>query len=150
MADFTAVTIINAPPSTVRNVFLDFGKYSEWAKFITEIRLSDDKAGPVPGSTLKVTLSFDESSSQKMTPTINENSEDAFIWTGTLGTKHIFAGTHKFQFKPSADGQKTELIQSEAFSGFLRSPLLWFVGDKTQKGFETFNIALKNRVESLL
>ncbi|QEU60736.1 hypothetical protein KDRO_D04300 [Kluyveromyces lactis] len=148
MPDIEARTIINATPSVVRGVFLDFTKYSEWSTFIKEISPSDKQEGPVPGKGLQVLLDFDGGSPQKMAPIVITNSDAEFSWTGVLGVKSVFNGTHKFEFKPLEDGTKTELVQSETFGGVLRKPLLWYVGKKTQAGFEAFNKALKDRVEN--
>lgn len=62
----------------------------------------------------------------------------------------LFAGDHKFEFLPKdGDASQTLFVQSEVVSGalgFIAGPM-WSMGKAMQKGFEGFNLELKEEVE---
>jgi hypothetical protein len=61
----------------------------------------------------------------------------------------IFDGDHYFILKPISDSE-TILIQGEMFSGILVPFFKKMIHGNTKKGFEIFNEALKDKVESRL
>lgn len=142
-ADISTSIIINAPVEKVHKIFLDFPNYDKWTSFIKSIK---PKSSLEPGNQLEVELGLSEGSVTKMTPVLLQNTDNVFQWCGTLGHKFVFQGSHKFEFE-SIEGNKTKVIQSEEFSGVLKTPLLWYVKDDTVKGFDSFNEALKKESE---
>ncbi|SCU82540.1 LANO_0B06634g1_1 [Lachancea nothofagi CBS 11611] len=151
MSKITASIDINASPEKVRQTFLDFAKYPDWSSFITSVKPRDQHGQPInPGDVLEISLLMPGSSSATvMKPTVLENLESKFSWKGVLGFGFVFTGAHSFNFIAVEAGTKTKVVQEEHFSGFLRAPLLWALGAKTEEGFNSFNQALKVRAESL-
>lgn len=144
--------IINASPREVKEVFMDFPNHSKWNPLFTKIEICDPAVvNPVPGTKLKVELDLKgDGNPTVMSPLVSQNSESTFAWKGTLGWDWLFSGGHKFEFRSIDDNGtvKTELIQSETFSGIISSAILWFVREDTEKGFAKLNNALKEKVES--
>jgi hypothetical protein len=68
-----------------------------------------------------------------------------FAWLGRLIAPGIFDGEHHFELEPLDGG--TRFVQRERFKGVL-VPLTAGVLEKTRRGFEDMNAALKQRVES--
>ena len=68
-------------------------------------------------------------------------------WLGRLGLPRLFDGEHALQLRP-LPGERTQFVQSEVFRGLL-VPVLGRALEKTPQGFESFNAALKQRVEEL-
>jgi hypothetical protein len=67
-------------------------------------------------------------------------------WRGSLLMPGIIDGEHSFRLDVLGP-QQVRVAQDEQFTGFL-VPLLWgSMGEKTQKGFESMNHALKQRAE---
>lgn len=140
--------VINQTPKVVRSVLLDFPGHEKWDTFIKRIESKSNLLQP--GSPMEVDMVLPgESKVNAFKPVVVTNTASEFLWKGKLLLEHVFAGTHKFEFKP-VDGDKTELVQSERFSGFL-VPVLGWVGimTKTKKGFEELNEGLKKYAEGL-
>lgn len=146
--------LISAPLATVRSVLLDFESYPSWSSFITSIKPAASpsvSAEPSIGDSLSVTLSPPGGSPMVMTPTIVHLDEHGFGWQGHLANIWgLFDGKHLFLLSQEANGN-TKLVQREEFGGLLYAPLMnWLgMGDKTRKGFEAFDQAVKNRAEKL-
>ena len=66
-------------------------------------------------------------------------------WLGRLLVPGVFDGEHRFALEP-LDAGRTRFTQSERFRGIL-VPLTGKVLEKTRRGFEEMNDALKRRVE---
>lgn len=140
--------VIAAPPSAVRQVFLDFASYPQWNPFITRVIVADPAAPP--GSRFEI-IAF------KFYPDfsiIMKNDPGEFTWTGHIIANWIFRGHHVFKFEPQGD-EVTEsgepanckFIQLEEFGGFLK--LFSFIyGPILRRGFIQMNEALKTRVET--
>lgn len=156
---------ISAPLSIVRSVLLDFESYPTWAEFITSIKPSSSSTAPSVGDSLSVVLTPPGGSAMTMTPTIVHLEEDGFGWQGHLANiRGLFDGNHLFLLSEEEEqvetegegggrgrGRGTKMIQREEFGGVLYAPLMnWLgMGDKTRKGFELFNQAVKKRAEAL-
>ena len=133
---------INATPTVVWGMLLDFATYPEWNPFIVAI---DGDASV--GSKLRVRLEPPEGRGATFRPSVTAIEQDrCFEWVGKLGFKGLFDGRHRFEIEATSRG--TRFIHSEKFSGVL-VPLLARVLDKgTRAGFEAMNLALKERVEA--
>jgi hypothetical protein len=141
--------IIAAPPSLVRQIFLDFSAYPQWNPFITSVQVSNPEAPP--GTPFKIIAwKFYPDSS-----TIVENNPKEFSWVGYIINKRFFKGHHYFKFEPFGDevgdnGEtlKCKFVQGEGLSGFLS--LFSFVNGPILKiGFKQMNKALKIRAEKM-
>ncbi|KAI9714420.1 MAG: hypothetical protein M1820_000381 [Bogoriella megaspora] len=145
---------IAAPPATVRAKFLEFTQIPTYHAngFIRQIASSNDKAPTVltNGDQLNVIVG---GGSMKFSPTVLENSPEAFKWRGSL--PGIFTGDHAFRFKEAgSDGKTTLFVQEEEFSGIFGFVYGegWLAGkigqtEATRKGFSSFNEDLKKWVE---
>lgn len=84
----------------------------------------------------------------RMKPTIVHLNETGFGWQSHLaGISGLFDGKHLFLLSEEEGGTKLE--QKEEFGGILYAPVMnWMgVGEKTKKGFEEFNAAIKKKAE---
>ena len=82
-------------------------------------------------------------------PTVREASPSRELrWLGHLGVPGLFDGEHAFQLEPTGAGQ-TRLRQNEEFRGVLVHLLPNSLFDKTRRGFEEMNRALRTRAESI-
>lgn len=141
MREITTKIEIDAPPAEVWAILTDFASYSEWNPFIIE-------AAGVASEGEKLTMRFRPpgGSAMKMKPRVVRSAAGRELrWLGHLGVPGIFDGEHYFQMEPIDKG--TRLVQGERFSGFT-VPLFGRILAKTEKGFEQFNRALKERCEA--
>lgn len=142
--NITTSIIIDAPVEEVKRVFFDFPGYKTWNPFFKSIEVLDNET-PIVGSQLKVVMQPEGGSQSTFKPYVLENSETLFKWKGTLLFEFIATGVHSFEFIPLGTG--TKLVQSEEFGGFVFS---WFknILVDTEKGFNSMNKSLKEKVES--
>ncbi|RFU29026.1 hypothetical protein B7463_g7322, partial [Scytalidium lignicola] len=145
---------IAASPALVRAKFLDFTQIQTYSPggFIQSITSSTNKAPTelTKGDVLNCVLG---GGSMKFSPTVLENSQQAFRWRGSL--LGIFVGEHAFRFEEMVSDSKTTLfVQEEKFSGILG----WVMGESwlarlieqreaTKRGFEGYNRDFKKWVE---
>lgn len=143
--------VIEAKPEKVREIFLDFKNYSQWNPFFTDIKIyTPGITIPLPGTQLEVNMKLNGGNENIMYPIVLMNNSDCFKWKGKLLFDFMFVGVHSFEFVPlDVDGQiNTKLVQSEDFSGVLSYVFEWTgLKDKTEKGFNELNQALKIQVE---
>ena len=64
---------------------------------------------------------------------------------GRLGIPGLFAGRHRFDLVSTDTG--TRLVHSEEFTGVLVPVLAKSLDQKTRAGFESMNVAMKERIE---
>ena len=82
-------------------------------------------------------------------PTVREASPGRELrWLGHRWLPGLFDGEHVFRIEPAEEGQ-TRFRQSEQFRGILVPLLPNTMYEKTRRGFEEMNRALKKRVEDL-
>jgi hypothetical protein len=77
---------------------------------------------------------------------ITSDANRELVWLGRLGVRGVFDGEHHLELHPGEDGS-TKFVQREEFNGLL-VPLLGGGLEKTRRGFEAMNAALKLRAES--
>lgn len=133
--------VIDSDISTVWNVLVDFENYPNWNPFIKSIH--GEKS---IGETLTVAIKPPDGNGMTFRPVIlkyEPNKE--FRWKGKLGITGIFDGEHFFILERINENQ-TKFIHGENFSGILVA-LMGGALDKTKKGFELMNQALKNECE---
>lgn len=141
-AAITTTIDINADPEAVWHVLTDFAAYSEWNPFMDRIEGQAEV-----GTQLVVHLASNGGRGMTFRPTVLAAVPGQELrWLGKLGIGGLFDGEHSFVLTRNADGT-TRLTHGERFSGILVAP---FKGTlKTSNaGFEAFNAALKQRVET--
>ena len=125
------------------SVLTDFRKYPNWNPFIREAS-GEVKAG----ARLEVRLHPPDGRPMTIRPTVREASPGRELrWLGHLGLPGLFDGEHVLQLEPAGAGQ-TRLRQSEEFRGMLVHLLPNSIFEKTQRGFEEMNRALRATVEN--
>ncbi|OJJ02133.1 hypothetical protein ASPVEDRAFT_131358 [Aspergillus versicolor CBS 583.65] len=152
---------IAAPPTTVREKFLDFPSIPTYspAGFIRSIEPNDASItgkNLKAGDKLEVTAGYGK---WKFSPVVEQNTEELFCWRGSV--PGIFTGAHIFRFESvsgsdtAGSGVRTRLVHEERFSGLLAGVMgegylgSWLgMREDTRKGFESFNVDFKKWVES--
>ena len=133
--------IISSTPETVWDNLISFEKYSDWNPFIHSV-----KGKKAVGEQLMVRLQPPDSKEFEFRPVILKlNKNEELRWRGKLGMKGIFDGEHYFMLIDLDNGQ-TRFIHGEKFGGIL-VPFMGKTLEKTKKGFELMNQALKERCE---
>ncbi|MFF4894327.1 SRPBCC family protein [Micromonospora chersina] len=133
---------IAASPQAVWEVLTDFAAYPEWNPFMRHIEGTAEV-----GTKLVVHLSPPGGRGMTFKPTVLAADPGRELrWLGKLGVGGLFDGEHSFVLTANADGT-THLIHGERFSGVL---VTLFKGTlkNTHAGFDAFNHALKQRVET--
>ena len=133
---------IDAPTDAVWAVLTDFERYDEWNPFIIR-GAGEARVGAELDLTMKVV------GESRFRPTVQIVEAGRVLeWLGAAGRPGIFDGRHRFELV--ADGDRTRLMHTEVFSGFLHRPLLAVIGRRTRAGFEAMNRALADRVAAQL
>lgn len=133
---------IAASPQAVWEVLTDFAAYQDWNPFMRRI-----EGAPQVGTKLVVHMSPPGGRGMTFKPTVlTATPGQELRWLGKLGIGGLFDGEHSFVLTANADGT-TRLTHSEHFSGVL---VALFKGTlkNTHAGFDAFNHALKQRVET--
>lgn len=133
---------IEAPPEVVWDILTDLAGYEDWNPFVVS------SAGTAEvGERLTNRLDPPDGKAMTFRPkvTVVEPGR-SFEWLGRLGVAGVFDGRHRFDLEASTTG--TRFVQSEALSGLLVRPLRRSLDDRTVRGFEAMNVALKERAES--
>ncbi len=133
--------LINTDITKVWDVLMNFDSYPKWNPFITSI-----SGEPKLGNRLTVSINPPGGKGMTFKPTIlSLESNKEFRWKGKLGINGIFDGEHYFILE-FLENDKTKFIHGEKFSGLL-VPLVGKMLDKTKKGFQLMNEAIKNECE---
>jgi len=132
--------VIKAPREKVWSVLTDFDSYANWNPFI--IRGSGNTE---VGSQLDLTMKNGKKE-MGFTPEVQISDQNyEFEWLGS-GMGGTFKGRHYFRLADTDEG--TELVHGEKFSGLLSGLILAMIKSETTKGFESMNLALKEKVEN--
>jgi len=141
MKRIEAVTEIAAPATTVWAELSAGSAYSTWNPFIT--RFEGDL---LAGSRVEVRIAPPGGRPMTFRPTITVVDEGARLeWLGRLLVPGVFDGRHSFHLE-AIGRDRTRLTQAEEFSGIL-VPLIGKTLEKTRRGFEEMNQALRLRAE---
>ncbi|QNK64579.1 SRPBCC domain-containing protein [Pedobacter sp. PAMC26386] len=133
--------LINAAPQKVWAIFSNFDNYPNWNPFIKSIQGRIDS-----GSKITVRIEPPNGSGMTFNPEVLVFAENKELsWKGKLLFKGLFDGTHKFELIDNGNGTTT-FIQMETFTGILVS-LFESQLDKTEIGFKSMNVKLKELVE---
>jgi hypothetical protein len=102
---------------------------------------------PAVGSRLEVRIEPPDSRGMTFKPiVIMSEASRGLAWLGRLGVRGVFDGEHHLELHPG-EGGSTQFVQREQFNGIL-VPLFGGGLEKTRRGFEAMNAALKRRAES--
>lgn len=140
MPTLDTTEFIAAPPEKVWGILTDFESYPDWNPFIIEAsgRLAR-------GERLELRMRPPGGKAMTFKPRVLEvESSRELRWLGRLLVPGLFDGEHWFRLEPSGKG--TLLTQGERFTGVL-PPLMGKLLDRTEKGFDELNRALKARAE---
>ena len=133
---------IRGTPEQVWTVLTDFGKYAEWNPFIRQASGEAKK-----GARLRVEIHPPDARPVTFAPTVREAlPAQELRWLGHLWLPGIFDGEHAFRID-RVDESHVCLRQSERFRGMLVPLLPAAMYERTRRGFEAINRALKERVE---
>jgi len=148
---------INASPSAVWNVLIDFQKFPEWNTFMIHATLPAAHQGSTLDSTcvgkyVEITMQTNPITKQtrKFSPILLRVDDSKELrWRGVFASSYLFQGEHYFLLSEESDskgGKVTKLTHGELFSGLL-IPVLGSVIDETKINFQRMNEDLKKRVE---
>lgn len=140
MKNIETEILIDAPIEVVWRVLMNFEAYRDWNPFLTI------EGEPVLGNKLDVIINMDGRKNFFKPKVVAYEEGRRFEWTGKLLLKGLFAGNHYFKLDPVTEFQ-TKFVHGENFSGILQGTIMKKVRDKTIKGFETMNAAMKSFAE---
>ena len=142
MKEITTHVDIAAPPEAVWQVLMDFPSYSDWNPFIRTL-----EGTPDVGEQLLVRLRPPGGRMITLQPRVVDFVPGRrLVWHGNLFIRGMFDGKHAFELEELDDGS-TRFVHREEFTGPLVSLIWGSVGERTRRGFEGKNEALKERVE---
>jgi hypothetical protein len=125
----------------VWEVLTDFPAYPGWNPFIRSV-----EGEPTPGAELRVRIQPPGGREMSFKPTVLAAEPGRELrWLGRFLLPGVLDGEHSFRIEPIGDG-RVRFVQAERFSGVL----VRFLGstlERTQRGFEEMNEALKGRAE---
>lgn len=133
--------VINASPSTVWRVLMDWPRFGVWNPFLTDV-----EGDPRLGSRLSVRIKPPGGKPMRFRPKLTAlEPESRLQWLGRAGFPGMLDGRHTFTLTALPDG-RTWFEQDETFTGLLT----WFTGSllkHTQHGFKQMNHALAQRCQ---
>jgi hypothetical protein len=137
----TEITI-QGTPERVWSVLTGFADYPQWNPFVREI-----SGSPTEGERLRVRIEPPGGSAMTFTPMVKVASAGRELrWLGNLLVPGLFDGEHRFEIEARGDGT-VRFRQAEEFRGLLVPLLPSAMYEKTARGFDAMNRALKERVE---
>ena len=133
---------IDAAPDAVWGELADTGAYPGWNPFVRRLDGQLER-----GARLNVEIEPPGARAMTFKPTVLEARPGRELrWLGRLLLPGLFDGEHSFEIEPLAPG-RSRLTQAERFSGLLVRPFAGML-EKTERGFEAMNEALKERAET--
>lgn len=134
--------LIEGSPESVWTVLADFGRYREWNPFIQEA-----SGEARTGARLKVRMFPPGGKPMTFQPTVRAVSPgEELRWVGHLGFPGLFDGEHTFRIEQTGRDQ-VRFTQMERFRGILVPLFPNSLYERTKRGFEEMNRALKEAVE---
>jgi len=135
---------INAPPSRVWQVLIDFEKYPTWNSFIKKI-----SGIPARNEKLEVHMPDPRGGMMVFTPDVLvAEKERELTWLGR-SEGDVFNGEHRFLIEPiENNNNKVHFVQSEKFTGSMVASLQGWLDTAVKQNFEDMNRALKQRAEN--
>ncbi|VDC05177.1 unnamed protein product [Peniophora sp. CBMAI 1063] len=155
--------VIDAPPSVVWKVILDFPAYKEWNSFVRAQVQLDQSKKPLADQSVPVELGSFLRLSVHLPPTMDDSvsfthsdeivteldsSNFRVAWRFLPPIPGIL-NAERWQQLTATDGGKTKFETKETFRGPVAYVVRWMLRDKLQGAFETYADDLKKRSESL-
>ena len=138
MKEIKTEITINASPSRIWKILMEFDRYPGWNPFIKSI-----PGQPIKGSKISARLEPPDASGMTIKPKILEvKKEEEFRWLGHLVVPGLFDGEHVFELIDNKNGTTT-FIQREIFKGILITLFKKLLDDNTRRGFVAMNQQLK-------
>ncbi len=138
MKEIKTEITINASPSRIWKILMEFDRYPGWNPFIKSIT-----GQPIKGSKISARLEPPDASGMTIKPKILEvKKEEEFRWLGHLVVPGLFDGEHVFELIDNKNGTTT-FIQREIFKGILITLFKKLLDDNTRRGFVAMNQQLK-------
>lgn len=132
---------IGATPEEVWRVLTDFGAYTQWNPFVKSV-----KGELKEGARLEIFVQIPEGRGMKFKPKVlRVEPARELRWLGSLPIPGLFNGEHIFRLEQAGAGS-TRFLHGERFTGLV-IPFIGGTLDKTRRGYELMNAALKARVE---
>jgi hypothetical protein len=142
MRELQTSIAIDATPERVWEILTDFDSYPDWNPFIRSTRGKAEA-----GAKLENRLEPHGGRAMMFKPTVLVAEPVRELrWLGRLLLPGVFDGEHIFRIEPLERG-RTRFVQAERFSGVL-VPLFGKNLERTRRGFEAMNEALKQRAEA--
>ncbi len=133
---------IDAAPERVWAILMDFDAYPAWNPFITSIEGEQRVGGK-----LRAALTPPGGKTMTFKPTVQVFEEGRELtWLGRVLVPGIFDGRHTLRVDERNGG--STFTQREQFTGIISGLLMRSIGEKTEKGFQAMNDALKERAEA--
>jgi hypothetical protein len=134
--------LILGSPERVWKVLTDFAKYPDWNPFIQKA-----SGEAQTGARLKVRMVPPDGKPMTFQPTVRIASPGVELrWLGHLGFPGLFDGEHVFRIEQTGQNQ-VRFRQTEQFRGILVPLFPKTLYERTKRGFEEMNRALKETVE---
>ncbi|MGA7341369.1 MAG: SRPBCC domain-containing protein [Terracidiphilus sp.] len=135
---------IGAPPSRVWEVLTDFPHYPDWNPFILAV-----KGDVYQGANIHYRFQFPRGI-RIWTPAniLTFDPDRELQWAAHFLSPAIFNGAHHFIIEP-IDGTRIRFHHGEIFTGVFLPLLLPLLRKDGQQIYQSLNVALKQRVESL-
>jgi hypothetical protein len=132
---------INAPPSRVWQVLIDFEKYPTWNPFIKKI-----SGLTARNKKLEVHMPDPRGGTMIFTPTVFVAERDRELrWLGR-SEGDVFNGEHRFLME-TIENNNVRFTQSERFTGSMIASLEGWLDTAVKQNFEDMNRALKQIAE---
>ena len=139
--DISHTIEIDASPADVWRELSATGAYGEWNPFVRRLDGELEE-----NARLEVEIEPPGGRSMVFKPTVLAARPGRELrWLGRLLVRGLFDGEHSFVIEPLGGG-RSRFTQAERFSGLLVRPLGGSL-EKTRRGFEAMNVALKARAE---
>jgi len=135
---------IKAPVSKVWDILTDFKCYPEWNPYLRKIEGQLEE-----GHDLNLLVKTPRKPKKKLKTTVVLLKPNICLsWIGKFHSAMFYEAEHIFELKPT-EHDTTLFIQREHFGGLIL-PFIWRdLFKSTTRAFETMNLALKIRAESL-
>jgi hypothetical protein len=134
---------IQASKEKVWGILIDFDAYPQWNPFIKSI-----SGEPKTGATLDVRIEPPGGRGATLHPQVlSAVPGQELRWLGHLFVPGIFDGEHHLLIREK-DRDNVTFVQEEVFKGVL-IPLARRILEDTKRGFESMNLALKERAEAI-
>ena len=134
---------IGGTPEMVWRVLTDFPSYPKWNPFIRGVQGNLE-----PGKRLKVRIRLPQGRVYIFSPRVLKAIPATELrWRGKMWIEGLFDGEHAFIIVPNGING-VRFIQREHFSGLLTPIMYPMIAEKTQKGIDLMNLALKKTVEA--